>query len=153
VGGPATAPSVADASVLGARPALSGVGEAHNGSPTLARPRAAGLRFPYWQDRFGWRAVGSRLDKIGDRRAVTVFYRHDGELIAYTIVGGTPLRLGRAASAATREGVVFHELGVGSRRVVAWVRGGHTCIVSTTSTNTPTLLQLAAWHRGGATAG
>jgi hypothetical protein len=151
-GGPSGAPSVADASVLGARPAVGGITEARDGSPTLARPRAAGLRFPDWQYRFGWHAIGSRVDRLGARAAVTVFYRHRNQVIAYTIVGGRPLPVGAQARTTIREGVVLRALGVGGRRVVSWVRGGHTCIVSAKSMDTPTLLRLAAWNHGGAIA-
>ena len=64
-GGPAEAPSVADAAVLATRPPLASVPEAAHAAATLPSPRAAGLRFPYWRDHFGWKAIGSRHDRLG----------------------------------------------------------------------------------------
>jgi hypothetical protein len=150
VGGPAGSPTVADASAFGARTPVSPVSKAADGSPTLGVPRVAGLRFPDWQDHFGWRPVGARKDRLDGRTTATVFYRHGRQLIAYTIVDGRPLGVGSPSSTKLRDGVVLRALGVGPRRVVTWVRSGHTCVLSATTTDTATLLKLASWYHGGA---
>src|SRR5436305_8557344 len=55
-GSHADQPTVADAAALGTRPAVATASELTHGRATLERPVAAGLRFPYWGDRFGWKA-------------------------------------------------------------------------------------------------
>lgn len=150
VGGTAGAPTVADASALGARTPVSAVSKAADGSPTLGVPRVAGLRFPDWQHRFGWRPVGARKDRLDGRTTATVFYRRGQQLIAYTIIDGRPLGVGSHSRTNVREGVVLRALRVGPRRVVTWVRGRHTCILSATKADTGTLLKLASWYHGGA---
>ena len=52
---------------------------------TMAAPRSGptarqltadvdGISFPYWEDRFGWRATGARSDQIGGHSVETVLY-------------------------------------------------------------------------------
>jgi anti-sigma factor RsiW len=65
--------TVARAATLAARPALAAVAEPPDHSVALPQLRRAGLPFPYWEDRFGWRATGVRTDHIGGRTATTVF--------------------------------------------------------------------------------
>src|SRR4051794_8012302 len=129
-------PTVADAAALGARPAMAAAPDQRHGPATLERPAAAGLRFPYWGDRFGWRATGVRYDRLDGRPATTVFYRRHTEVVAYTIVGGAAL--------PEASGSVFH-----GRRTVTWLRRGHSCVLSSTRTARTTLLRLAAWRGGG----
>jgi hypothetical protein len=148
LGGGAEGPSAADAAVLGARPPAAAVPAVNHGA-TLASPRAAGLRFPYWRDHFGWRAVGSRADRIDGRAATTVFYRHRNQTVAYTIVGGAPLRAGASTTRSLRDGTRLQSLTSHGRHAVTWLRGGHTCVRSGTTTRAATLLSLAAWRGGG----
>ena len=148
-GEPTQGPSVADAAVLATRPPAAGVPQAGPGQASLAHPRVAGLRFPYWEDRFGWRAIGSRHDRIGGRRATTVFYRRQNQVIAYTIVGGAPLPVGSPARTSVREATRLRSLTVNGRRVVTWLRRGHTCVLSGTGTTDGMLLRLAAWRGEG----
>jgi hypothetical protein len=135
-GGHARQPTVADAAALGARPAVATVSEATHGPATLERPVAAGLRFPYWGDRFGWKAIGVRYDRLVGRPATTVFYRRRTDVVSYTIVGGSSLA---ASHVRTSHG----------RTVVTWLRRGHTCVLSSARTPRATLLRLAAWRGGG----
>jgi anti-sigma factor RsiW len=120
------APSVAEAAALAARP------------PTAAAPErlpaVEGVRFPHWEQRFDWRAAGVRSDRLGGRRATTVYYRYDGHQIGYTIVGGGAL--------GSRSG--FHSLRIGGRAVVTWRRRGHTCVLSG-RVHRRTLLRLASY--------
>jgi hypothetical protein len=120
--------TVAQAAALATRPALATVPEPNQDSNTLPRLRAAGLRFPYWEDRFGWRATGTRTDRIGARVLTTVFYRRGAQEIAYTIVSGEPLTPNRAAT---------------GRSTVTWLRYGHTCVLSGRGVAVGELIKLA----------
>ena len=125
--------TVAQAATLATRPPLASVGEPAGDADTLPRLRAAGLPFPYWEDEFGWRATGVRTDRIDGRDTTTVFYRHGRQEIAYTIVSGSPLS--QQASATD----------LGGRRVITWLRHGHSCVLSGRDVPTAALVQLAAW--------
>jgi hypothetical protein len=148
-GGAAESPSVADAAVIGMRPAASSAPRPTGGSATFAQPRVAGLRFPYWDDHFGWKATGVRRDRLAGRSATTVFYRRARQTIAYTIVDGSGLRAGAATRVTTRRGTTLRSFTSRGRRVVTWVRRGHTCVLSGTGTPDATMLRLAAWRSGG----
>ncbi|MHB8490799.1 MAG: hypothetical protein ACYDA6_01110 [Solirubrobacteraceae bacterium] len=141
-GGPGT-PSLADAVLLAARPATATVPVGNTGH-ALPGVRAAGLPYPYWQDRFGWEASGVRRDAIGDRHATTVFYRHAGEVIAYTIVSGPLLGLPSDASTVMRGGIRMEILNGAGRTVVVWPRHGHTCLLSGAGVPSRDLVALVA---------
>ncbi len=141
--------SVAQAATLAARaPAARVTGPADHAA-TLPRVGAAGLPFPYWQDRFGWVATGVRHDTLGGRTLVTVFYRLDGRRIAYTIVPGTRLPNAKGARTITRRGTVIHASKEGGRLIVTWLRRGHTCVLSGDGVPLDALTALAAWRDHG----
>jgi anti-sigma factor RsiW len=145
-GGAASAPTVADAAALASRAPVAGVPGAPRGAASLPSPRVAGLHFPYWEDHFGWKAVGSRHDRLDGRTTSTVYYRHGSQLVAYTIVGGSPLKVGTEARASLSEGVAVRTLTTNGRRTVTWLRNGHTCILSGTHTADASLISLATWR-------
>jgi hypothetical protein len=142
--------TVAEAATIAVRPATAVVAEPHDDPATLPLLRAAGLPFPYWEDRFGWVATGVRTDDVGGRRLTTVYYRRDGREIAYTIVPGTSLPAVASARTTDRGGVVVHVFLDGRRRVVTWERRGHTCVLSGTGVSVAALAKLAAWRNHGA---
>jgi hypothetical protein len=143
-------PTVLQTAAVAVRPATAPVGEPRDDGVTLPRVRAAGLPFPYWEDRFGWVATGVRTDIVDGRRLTTVFYRRAGHQIAYTIVSGVPLRAdGQAAVASTRGHTVLRSFDAGGRRIVTWMRRDHTCVLSGVGVPVDALLQLAAWRRHG----
>lgn len=148
--GPA-GPTVALAATVAARPAVASVGEPPDDSVRLPGVRAAGLPFPYWEDHFGWRATGSRTDRIDGRAMTTVFYRNGAKRIAYTIVSGRPLPPGagpvRTLSRARTELSTFST--ATGQRVVTWMRRGHTCVLSGQSVSLNALLELASWRAHG----
>src|SRR5439155_27097473 len=114
--------------------------------PRLLVQQQDGVRFPNYLAKFGWRAVGTRTDSIGGRATRTVFYVHDGQRIAYTIVGGkAPDRPG--GSKATVGGVALIVFKPGA---VTWERQGHTCVMSGGGVPRATLLTLASWKGKGA---
>ena len=133
--------TVAQAATLATRPAIATVTEPRDDQVTLPDLRAAGLPFPYWDDRFDWRATGSRTDVVEGRTLTTVFYRRGEQTIAYTIVSGaalagdTPTRIGTLSSA--------------ERHVVTWLRRGHTCVLSGRGVPFAALIRLADWRDHG----
>jgi hypothetical protein len=150
LGGSEAGPTVAAAAALGTRPPLAPVAPPrHDGHPPLLRLRAAGLPFPYWDDQFGWRAVGTRRDELGDRPVVTVFYADGARRVAYTIVAGLALPSSAGAWRTVRDHTLLQALSIGSRLVVTWQRRGHTCVLSAENVPIGTLLALAAWRAGG----
>jgi anti-sigma factor RsiW len=148
--GPA-GPTVALAATVATRPAVASVGEPREDSVRLPGVRAAGLPFPYWEDRFGWRATGARTDRIDGRALTTVFYRNGAERVAYTIVSGRPLAPGTSSvrtltRARTELGILSTTSG---RHIVTWTRRGHTCVLSGRGVPLKALLELAAWRADG----
>ena len=149
LGGGQAVLTVADAATIAARPATVTVAEPPDDSATLPRLRAAGLPFPYWEDRFGWKATGVRTDDIDGRALTTVFYRSHGRRIAYTIVPGTRLPAASGAETIKRGGIVVHASTDNRRLIVTWLRRGHTCVLSGTDVPLGTLLELAVWRSHG----
>jgi hypothetical protein len=143
------APSVSQAASLALRgPALPAP------APDRAQPAAKlsqGVQevyFPNWARSFGWRAVGQRIDQLGGRQAVTVYYERAGKSIAYTIVAAPALR-SLAATTRWLDGTKLQSLTLSKRLVVTWRRAGHTCILSGAGVSSAELSQLAAWKTAG----
>jgi hypothetical protein len=107
-----------------------------------------GVAFPYWGDRFGWRASGERTDRFAGHTIVTVFYIDGrGRRLGYAIVGGTrPPALDGAV--ARRDRTSFHLVELAGAEAVAWLRAGHLCVVSGRELGGSTLLRLASWSDG-----
>jgi hypothetical protein len=117
--------------------------------PTLA-VAVNGVPFPYWEDRFGWRAIGMRSDRVAGREVTTVFYaNHRGQKIGYSIASGTkPPRISEG-TVSSHGGVRYWLLNVNGVPVVTWVRDGHLCVVSGRGVDNATLLRLASWTDHG----
>jgi hypothetical protein len=110
----------------------------------LSWPTASGLALPDWVREYGFKAVGARTDKLGDREATTVFYNRDGMRVAYTIVSGHALDAGTAASESMLRGTRLWSFTKSGRAVVTWLRGGHTCVLSASPALLSQLQRLAA---------
>jgi hypothetical protein len=149
VGSGTVAPTVAQAAALTGRAPQAAVNEPASGHETLPGVRAAGLTYPYWEDRFHYKATGVRYDGFGGRRVTTVFYRQGPSRVAYEIVSGKPLRMGGKVWSSQRQGVQLRAMRIHNGLAVAWLRDGHTCILIGAHTGLPALLRLAAWHQGG----
>ncbi len=148
-GGQATL-TVAQAATIAVRPATAAVAEPPEDQVTLPRVQAAGLAFPYWEDRFGWHATGTRTDRVDGRVLMTVFYRRGAERIAYTIVPGEALPPAADAGTTVRGGTVLASSSTGGRPVVTWLRQGHTCVLSgARGVPMSALLALAGWQAHG----
>jgi hypothetical protein len=131
-----------------AAPSFSAVAALATRSPAAAAPAPLpgvdGVRFPDWNEKFGWRAAGVREDRVAGRRAVTVTYEKGGRTAVYTIVAGDPLPW-PDAEAIVRTGTKFKAVEADGRTVVTWRRNGRTCVLSATDVPRDKLLGLAAW--------
>jgi len=143
--GGAAAPSVVEAAELATLPSQADAPSQHPARPKLLDARAEGLPFPDWAEKFGWRAAGRRVDEVGGRRAVTVFYEKEGRRIGYTILSGDALDVPGRARPAMRERLRLHSLKDDGRLVVTWRRDGRTCVLSGAGVERDVLLDLAAW--------
>jgi len=150
IGGGQAGLTIVGAATLAARPATATVPEPPDDHATLPHLRAAGLPFPYWEDRFGWKATGVRNDDVDGRALTTVFYRSHGRRIAYTIVPGARLPAVPGAETFTRGGIVVHASTDDRRLIVTWLRRGHTCVLSGIDVPLATLTALAVWRSHGA---
>jgi hypothetical protein len=146
-------PSVSEASALTLRAATMVAPSESAAHAAQLDVAVDGVAFPYWQQRFGWRATGARTDTVGGRKVTTVFYSDPaGSRIGYAIVGGTP-----APPTTASGGTVFWRDGVAYRLshthhgvpVVTWQRDGRLCVLSGRSVSGATLLVLAGWGDGG----
>jgi hypothetical protein len=112
-----------------------------------------GVKFPYWDQRFGWRSTGMREDRIDGRTVTTVFYSDShGRRIGYAIVAGTPAPRVGGGVALWHGGVTYRTLSEHGVAVVTWLRDGHLCIVSGRGVSSATLLRLASWNDHNVTA-
>jgi hypothetical protein len=120
------------------------------GTPPVLDAKVGALEFPDWRQKFGWKAVGQRTDKLNGRNTTTVFYRKGAKKIAYTIVSGKALDVPDDAGRARREGTLLRTFRNDSRPAVTWLREGHTCVLAGAGVPRPILLKLAAWKGKGA---
>jgi anti-sigma factor RsiW len=145
-GGTPGAPSVSQAAAL----ALQGPAMA---APLPDQTHRAKLKvdvedvyFPDWT-RLGWRPIGQRVDRVGNRRAVTVYYQRGTTRIAYTILAAPALRRPQATTSRIH-GVQVQSFSSHGRLVVTWRRSGHTCVLSAAGVPKSVLAWLAAWKAG-----
>jgi hypothetical protein len=149
-GGSSSAPTVQQASALAQRPATQSA-PAESSVPGRLAISAAGIPYPYWAQRFGWQAVGSRTDSVGGRMVTTVFYSSRAgasapRRIAYSIVAGAALPVPTAGHSVVSHGTRYRVLASGTAAVVTWRRAGHTCILVGSGVSAHTLLTLARWQ-------
>jgi len=146
-------PTIAQAADAALRPASGPAPAEDVRHPVLVRAGIAGLRFPYWDDTFGLRAVSSHRHRVGRREAMTVEYRAPGERVGYTIVDGRPLSVPDGARRVRRGALPLAVLRHGGAAVVTWRRDGHTCVLASRQASAERLVRLAAWTGGGKLAG
>jgi hypothetical protein len=112
-----------------------------------------GVAFPYWEDRFGWRSSGARIDHVGGRAVTTVFYTNaSGRRVGYSIVAGTPPPAVSGGTIAWSDGTPYRMMRANGAQLVTWRRDGHLCVVSGRGMSSATLLRLASWSDGGVAA-
>jgi anti-sigma factor RsiW len=143
------APSLGQAAALARRGAAAAPPQADSGAPSVKLEENVGdVYFPNWAARFGWRAVGQRVDHINGRLAVTVYYKRHQTILAYTIIAA-PVLQAPGAPVMRLNGTDLQTLRVGGRLVVTWRRAGHTCVLSAVSVPASDLQHLAAWKAPG----
>lgn len=139
------APTLSQAAALATRGASMGPPAiTRQGPGTRLGESVDEVYFPDWQHTLGWRAVGERVDALGGRRAVTVYYVHAGQQVAYTIVATPPLPE-PVAQHIRAESLTVRALRIGARTVVTWRRAGNTCVLSSTGVGARALAGLASW--------
>ena len=138
------APSVGDVLDETGRSPAAAVSPA--GGPLL--PVAVdGVRFPDYEQKFGWRAVGRRVDEIDGRHVTTVFYRRGRGRVSYSIVAGGALREPDGENIQA-EGTRLVRVGDGN--AVTWRREGRTCVmVGSSAVSVRAVAELAGWKAKG----
>ena len=113
---------------------------------------ASGTRiaFPDWTP-LGWPTSGARSDRLGGRTVTTEYYRAymAAGAVGYSIISGAPVQWGENGRTVTRAHGDYMLLTSGGAHIVAWVQGGHTCIIASRTASDATLLSLAADQDGG----
>jgi hypothetical protein len=101
-------------------------------TPELLDVSYAGITYPNYARQFGAVPTGQRIDRIGGRPALTVFYRlRDGTRLSYTVFSGNPVPLPAAARSVTFRGVPLRTFSTASGlSVVTLVRNGRTCVLA-----------------------
>jgi len=133
--------SIAQAATLAARGPQTPAPATSRSSPALLDARVGDLQFPNWVEFGGWRSAGERVDTVGGRRTVTVYYERAGHSIGYSIVASPALR-----GLDTRGGR-YATIRQGKREVVIWQVRNHTCLLSGVDVSAATLWKLAALTR------
>ena len=140
------APSVGQAAELGSLgPAAPGPAPDPDAPAVKLGRDVEGTYFPNWSAKFGWRAVGQRVDRINGRLARTVFYEDNGRRIAYTIIAA-PALAQPPGPVSSVKGTELRTMTLGGRTVVTWRRAGHTCVLSGVRLAASQLQRLAAWR-------
>lgn len=143
--GPAS-PTVAQTSALAERGASSPAPAVDPADPGTLVASVGGVDFPNYENKFDWVQSGQRSDELEGRGSRTVFYEQGEKKVAYSIVDGDPLEWPEDATSTERDGVKFFSLEYDGRNVVTWLRGGHTCVLSSSELDTAELIRLAAWE-------
>jgi hypothetical protein len=143
LGGGSSAPSVDQTAKLALAPATRPAPARDSAHPELLAAAVDGIPFPYYAERSGWHASGSRTQLVHERKIVTVYYRaQDGTRVGYSIVPGGSLSNDGGPS-TVRDGVRYWFGRSGSGRYVTWTRDGHTCVIAGATVPNRVLLRLA----------
>ena len=139
--------TVAEAAGLGERPPAQPAPR-QSREEYLLSAAVEDVQYPNWHEH-GWRALGSRSDRLDGRIARTVFYARDGHRIAYTIVAGRALPVPTDGRRSNRSHVALMSFAADGRQAVTWRRKRHTCVLSGSGVRPETLVRLASWKAGG----
>jgi hypothetical protein len=144
------APTIAEAARPSALAATAPAPAQDTRRPTLLRASFAGVTYPDWNQRFGWRTTGRRQDSFDGRTAETVFYQHTHHRIGYTVVSGEPLKRPEHAQRFVVNGLEMLAYKDGRRDVLTFERNGRTCVLAGVVHRRSTLVKLASWRADGA---
>ena len=142
-------PSVVEAAQLSDLPATQASVPVDPSNPKVLAASADGVPFPNLEGEFGWREAGARSDELDGREAKTVYYERGGKRIGYTIVSGKAIDPPDGAAKHELNGVALSTTDDGPKRIVTWLRGGRTCVMSGDEVSTAELLELASWKGEG----
>jgi hypothetical protein len=117
--------------------------------PALVERSFAGVRFPAWSGKFGWRTDGARSDELDGRETVTVYYKHTHHRIGYTVIAGPPVEPPDDAETLNARGLELRRFRLGRQDVVTFVRNGRTCVLSGDVHDPDTLVKLSSWKGEG----
>ncbi len=142
IGSGGNSPSIPGAAKLAFAPSTGSAPVAK--SAKLLDVSYGGVTYPNYS-RFAVLPAGTRIDRIGGRQALTVFYRlPDGRRLSYTVFSGKPVPVPRDAKAVVFDGVPLHVFSTQSGlAVVTLVRFGRTCVLAA-PTSQDAVLALAA---------
>ncbi len=139
-------PAIGDAVALAQRTPTRDAPAVDPTNPKRVEKEVGGVWFPNYDPEgdTGWRPIGSRTDDLDGRRAVTVAYKGAGGPVSYTIVDGAPLEVPKGVPwheyARFRAAILRDDAG---QRVIAWEKGGRTCIIAGKGEDVSALLEAA----------
>jgi hypothetical protein len=137
--------TLAEASAVALRPATMAAPGVSPGDRLQLTIAVEGIAFPNWGERFGWRAEGSREDRLDGRAIKTVSYEDgQGHRLGYAIVAGKPAPAVSGGSIDWRGGEAYRLSRVGGEVVVTWERDGRLCVMTGRGVDSATLLKLAS---------
>jgi hypothetical protein len=140
---------VVQAAELSLTPSTEATPHTDEQHPALLRRSFAGVTFPAWSEKFGWRADGARSDELDGRETVTVFYRHTHHRIGYTVISGRTIEPPEDAETLNAGGLELHRFRLGFQDVVTFERNDRTCVLSGDVHDPDTLVKLASWRGDG----
>jgi hypothetical protein len=153
-GGAIAAAAIVVVLSLGGGPSVQDVAQAALNRPTAPAPAAdghyvdaenAGIRFPDYGAKWGWKAIGARTDTVGGRHALTVIYTKGGTGVHYTVVDGDALPTPDGAKMVDVQGTPVALKRDGDTLTASWEVNGHTCILATKAADEQQLLKLVDW--------
>lgn len=91
----------------------------------------------------GWITVGSRVDRVAGRDAVTAVWERAGRRVGHTVLDGRPLGPPAGSRRTGRRGILLHSIEVDGRTAVTWTEGDRTAIISSLGIRRGELYDLA----------
>jgi hypothetical protein len=132
------------------RPQTMAAPEQNPHDRTQLAANVEGVPFPYWEDRFGWRSTGERVDRVDGRTVRTVFYAGSHhQWLGYAIVAGNPAPHIGGGVVVRRGDTSYRLIDEGGAEVVTWLRDGRLCVVAGHGVSSATLMALASWRDDG----
>ena len=142
-GAPAAAPSARAVAAVALKPARGPAPQPLAGGRLDVS--GDGIPFPDWSAPAagGWRAIGTRSDRVGGREVTTVAYAGSGgRRVGYAIAAAPALPV--AGRYVERGGVPMWVARHDGATTVTWLRDGRTCVLAGRGVDAATLIGLVA---------
>lgn len=136
-GGSSGPPTLIQAAALAGKGPSAAAPAADPTAPRLLNVRVGDLHFPNWEADGDWRSTGMRTDQVGGRAVTTVYYKHAGTELAYSIVAKPAL----ASSVPVDEH--YKTFKKDGRTFIVWTVANHTCLLSAQGASPEQLWSLA----------